>query len=284
MHWEKVALLWSLIFAINTARYLIGVGLVSAVLLLCFRAWSRRRRIQSRQPRGRDVRREIFYSLLTTAVYATVGVVTIMLYRTGVVEQPWKPHRYGWLYTIAAIPLLLVLHDAYFYWTHRAMHMPFLFRHFHHVHHRSRTPTPWAAYAFAPGEAFVMGCFVPIASYLLPLPQTAILVFMATMILRNAMGHSGIEFHPRRWIDGPLDLMTTTTHHDLHHQRVRGNYGLYFTWWDRWMGTEFPDYHEQFRRSAEQGGRETVAAIGQDAARLPLEPPGGGSRSGASVG
>lgn len=37
----------------------------------------------------------------------------------------------------------------------------------------------------------------------------------------------------------------TTTHHDLHHQRGRSNYGLYFTWWDRWMGTEHPDYQAE---------------------------------------
>jgi ring-1,2-phenylacetyl-CoA epoxidase subunit PaaE len=34
----------------------------------------------------------------------------------------------------------------------------------------------------------------------------------------------------------------------MHHQLFNGNYALYFTWWDKWMGTEFKDYesrHEQ---------------------------------------
>ena len=39
---------------------------------------------------------------------------------------------------------------------------------------------------------------------------------------------------------------TTTTHHDLHHRDFRGNYGLYFAWWDTLLGTEHPDYRRAF--------------------------------------
>ncbi|WHI53521.1 sterol desaturase family protein [Microbulbifer sp. MLAF003] len=74
---------------------------------------------------------------------------------------------------------------------------------------------------------------------------------MFVMIFRNSMLHTGREFHPRSWVDGPLDNMTTTTHHDLHHQRFQGNYGFYFTWWDRLMGTEFKDYKKVFRQAVD---------------------------------
>jgi sterol desaturase/sphingolipid hydroxylase (fatty acid hydroxylase superfamily) len=40
--------------------------------------------------------------------------------------------------------------------------------------------------------------------------------------------------------------MTTVTHHDLHHARAGTNYGLWFTWWDRMMGTEDPTYYARF--------------------------------------
>lgn len=32
------------------------------------------------------------------------------------------------------------------------------------------------------------------------------------------------------------------THHDMHHANGNSNFGLYFTWWDRLMGTEHQDY------------------------------------------
>lgn len=54
-----------------------------------------------------------------------------------------------------------------------------------------------------------------------------------------------------RWVDSKwLDWLTTTTHHDLHHSEGNHNFGLYFTWWDRWMGTEHPQYKERFRAVA----------------------------------
>lgn len=247
--------LWLMVFASDTLRYLIGVGLVSLVLFGLFRKFSLSHRIQSRRASGKDILREFSYSILTTAVYATVALVTVRAEQAGYLQIYSGFSIIDWIYAPLSLVLLLVLHDAYFYWAHRMMHLPFLFRHLHRVHHLSRTPTSWAAYAFAPGEAFLMALYVPSVTLFLPVNEVVMLVFLAIMILRNAGGHSGVEFHPPGWIDGPLDHLTTVTHHDLHHQRFQGNYGLYFTWWDRWMGTEFGDYHEQFRKA--RAGTET---------------------------
>ena len=43
-----------------------------------------------------------------------------------------------------------------------------------------------------------------------------------------------------------FDWLTTTTHHDLHHAQAGYNYAPWFTWWDRWMGTEHPEYHARY--------------------------------------
>ena len=257
---------WLTVFGIDTLRYLLAAALVSFVLFACCGTWSARRRIQNKRAKAADIRREIRYSLQTTAVYATVALFTIEAMSRGWLQKYTALADYPGWYTALTLPLLLVLHDAYFYWVHRAMHHPKLFRHLHLVHHQSRTPTPWAAYSFAPGEALLMALFVPAMLALIPLHGAVIVVFLAIMILRNAMGHSGIEFHPQGWVDGPLDCLTTTTHHDLHHQHFKGNYGLYFTWWDRWMGTEFDDYKTRFRQAAGSGpkSRATTTAAQEE--------------------
>lgn len=40
--------------------------------------------------------------------------------------------------------------------------------------------------------------------------------------------------------------MNTSTHHNLHHQQGNYNFGLYFNFWDRMMGTNHPQYAETF--------------------------------------
>ena len=253
---DQIFEFWVSVFAFDTLRYLIAAGTVSIVLLVCFRGFSERRRIQRRRPRAGDYRREISYSLITTAVYATVALVTVQMKQAGILQYYTDWGAYPTWYSLLTLPVLLILHDAYFYWVHRLMHHRWFFRYFHLAHHRSHTPTPWAAYAFAPGEAFLMALFVPLSAWLMPVNVVIQFVFLAIMIMRNAMGHSGIEFHPKGWVDGPFDCLTSVVHHDLHHQRARGNYGLYFTWWDRWMGTEFSDYKDRFREAV---GRQRIA-------------------------
>jgi ferredoxin len=51
----------------------------------------------------------------------------------------------------------------------------------------------------------------------------------------------------------------------MHHQLFNGNYALYFTWWDKWMGTEFKDYetrHEQiFERKNSKKSTEGLNSL-----------------------
>jgi sterol desaturase/sphingolipid hydroxylase (fatty acid hydroxylase superfamily) len=127
------------------------------------------------------------------------------------------------------------------------MHTRRLFRRVHRVHHKSRTPTAWAAYAFAPPEAVLEAAILPVAGLILPLHEATILLFVTHMIARNAIGHAGVELFPHWWLQAPaLRWITTTTHHDLHHSHSGFNFGLYFTWWDRWMKTEHPEYARHF--------------------------------------
>ena len=148
---------------------------------------------------------------------------------------------------MAELAAMILLHDAYFYWAHRFMHTKWLFRRVHRVHHKSRTPTPWAAYAFAPPEAILEAGILPVTALLLPLHEVTVILFVTHMIVRNVVGHAGVELFPNWWLRAPLlRLITTTTHHDLHHSHGGYNFGLYLTWWDRWMKTEHPEYASRF--------------------------------------
>ncbi len=214
----------------------------------------RGRKIQPGFAPSATIRREVRYSVLTALVFALNGFCIYLFMAEGWTLVYTQHSDYGWLYGAFSLVAAIVLHDAYFYWTHRLMHHPRLFRAFHRLHHKSLSPSPWAAYAFAPMEAVVQTLFLTILIFILPLNVTVIYLFMVHMILRNVIGHSGFELFPRGTAAHALfGIFTTNTHHDLHHSSRAGNYGLYFTWWDRLCGTENPDYRAAFARVTSGG-------------------------------
>jgi sterol desaturase/sphingolipid hydroxylase (fatty acid hydroxylase superfamily) len=228
-------------------RFYLGVALVFwGVLHVVLRRRLAHRLIQG-WPAARDIRREMAYSASTLLIFAAMGAGIFALVITGHATIYRNPGRYGWWWLCASLPLLLVWHDFYFYVTHRLLHTPWLFRRVHGVHHRSRNPSPWAAYAFHPVEAVVNGLVTPLALCAVPLHAGVLLAFAVHQIVRNAHGHLAVETMPggfaQHWLGGRF---TTSTHHHLHHETARGNYGLWFTWWDRWCGTERPDYMSRF--------------------------------------
>jgi sterol desaturase/sphingolipid hydroxylase (fatty acid hydroxylase superfamily) len=226
------------------AIFAIGVWLLLWVLLGGILAG---RKIRGTTPPSRQLATEFLVSLRSIAIFSTIGLATFALDRTGLLPGPHLAASWGPIWFGASLVLMIVGHDAYFYWAHRLMHDPRLFRRFHRRHHLSHNPSPFTAYSFDLGEAVVMAGFVPLWMIVVPTPWPAVGLFMLHQIVRNTLGHSGYEVMPARSDGRPLiGWITTVTHHDLHHSNAGWNYGLYFTWWDRLMGTEHPQYHAHF--------------------------------------
>jgi len=248
-------------FTFDLGRYLIAAGVVS-LILITFKTWAEARRIQTRKASIADYKREFFSSLRTVLVFGVTTISTVLFIEFGWVKIIEGP--VNWPLFALQLGIMIVAHDAYFYWMHRALHLKPLFRVTHLHHHKSRTPTPWAAYSFTTFEAAAEAAFVPLFLLLMQTHGLAVFIFLAHMILRNVIGHSGVEFFPSGWTHNKfLGWITTTTHHDLHHSEGNSNFGLYFTWWDRFMGTEHPDYHARFERAAKpaQMNVQTAAHI-----------------------
>ncbi|MEM8726175.1 MAG: sterol desaturase family protein [Pseudomonadota bacterium] len=249
---DKVAAHFVDVIYFDLSRYLIAAG-VLAVLLLLFRSWANHRRIQDRKANAGDYRREVLSSMRTVGVFAVTTLATLVGREMGFIEL--KLESFTVLTLIWQVALIVLAHDAYFYWAHRAMHSKLMFRTTHLHHHKSRTPTPWTAYSFSSWEAVIEAAFMPLFLIITSLfgiayAGFAVLLFMWHQIIRNVMAHAGHELFPAGWVDSPLtNWIATTTHHDLHHSSGH-NYGFYFTWWDRWMGTEHPRYKEEFRKNA----------------------------------
>lgn len=211
------------------------------------RRWVHRKIVQQ-FPKGTDIWREIRYSAVSVLIFAAVGAATAYAAREGWTQLYWRIDKYGWGWFWTSVACAIVLHDTYFYWTHRLMHHRRLFPLFHRVHHLSRNPTPWAAYSFAPLEAVVEASIFPLAVTIMPMHPLAFAIFMGWQLTYNVLGHTGYEFHPRWLMDTWLGcILNTPTNHAMHHEKMHGNYGLYFNVWDRLMGTNHADYEARFR-------------------------------------
>ena len=149
---------WDFYFNIVTkigSRYYLIAGLVFFVFyVLLKKAWNYKK-LQPRDAKAKDFIREILYSSTTILIF---GLFIYILHHPAVAPYTTRYMEIserGWFYYFAVFPVLFFMHDTYFYFTHRAMHHPALFKWFHLVHHQSTNPSPWAAYAFHPLEAVV---------------------------------------------------------------------------------------------------------------------------------
>ncbi|WP_374274644.1 sterol desaturase family protein [Brevundimonas sp.] len=219
-------------------RYLGVAWLFHAVL---WRGRGRGRAL-TRAPQRARIRREIVASLIACPIYALPAALVIELWKRGgtAMYADVAAHPLWWLPLSAVIYLLA--HDAYYYVVHRGLHHPKVFPWAHAEHHRSREPSAFASFAFDPVEAAATAWFLPALTLFIPIHVGVALGLLTLMTLTAVLNHAGREVWPEAWLRrAPLRWLITATHHDQHHRRFTANYGLYFRFWDQWLGTEAAD-------------------------------------------
>ena len=232
---------------ISLTRYFVIAGSFFLVFYILFPTSFLKGKIQHSWASKKDFIREIVHSSQTTLILAAVGLIILRspLRSYTVVYDNWDV--YPVWYAPLSILFALVIHDTYFYWMHRIVHHPRIFKTVHLLHHKSINPSPWASYSFHFTEGILEALIAPILLFLLPMHPMSFLAFTTLAFLINVYGHLGFEVMPmwlrKTWL---FELINTSVYHNLHHQKFNGNYGLYFRLWDRLMGTEFKDYTKEF--------------------------------------
>jgi Delta7-sterol 5-desaturase len=190
---------------------------------------------------------DIKLSILSSVVFALSAATIASAYDAGIVRLYADIHQYPLWYLGLSYIVTIVLQDAYFYLMHRLFHHRLLFRWWHQGHHRSNPPTPWTSFAFDPLEAIVHSLFLVGIVFLIPLHFITLLAVLSTMTVWAVVNHLGLDRLPAnfphhwcgRWFTGPA-------HHAIHHHHYALHFGLYFTFWDRQLGTQSPKYEQEF--------------------------------------
>jgi sterol desaturase/sphingolipid hydroxylase (fatty acid hydroxylase superfamily) len=228
-------------------RYLLFAGTAFLISykagILCFL----KRKIQKRLPSSKQLQNEIAHSITSIIIFGLFAVLTVLLRTNGYTLMYFDLADYGYAYLAVSFVASIFLHDTYFYWMHRLLHWQPWFKQIHATHHRSHNPTPWASFAFHPMEAILEFAILPILVYILPMHPIVLLAWSLWMISWNVLGHLGYEIFPKEFSNSVwFKWINTSTHHNLHHSNSRGNFGLYFNFWDRWMDTNDGKYRQTF--------------------------------------
>jgi len=181
-----------------------------------------------------QIKKEIGWSLVSSIIFAMLSVLFYKIYLLGYTKIYLEVSEQPLWYFIVSPFLFLILYETYYYWMHRAMHIPFIFKKVHKVHHASVLPTVFTSFSFHPLEAILQFLFFPLFLCVVPFHVVTLLIVLVFLTISAVINHSGVEIFNKM----TLTNLIGATHHDLHHKEFTNNFGLYFTWWDKWMKTE----------------------------------------------
>ena len=245
--------------AIVVARYLAAAAALYA--LLWRRAPARALRLNRRAPTWAQMRGEIGLSVVSSAIYAAPAALAVGVWERGGTRMFSDLRPQAWALILAGVAACLLLHDAFYFWAHWAMHWRPVFRACHAGHHRHPEPSPFAGFAFDPLEALLTGWFLPALVFVIPVEVHAAVAALLLTTVTGVVNHSGWEVWPRSWVEGAFGRwVITPSHHAQHHTRFACNYGLHFQLWDRLMGTNAASTAHPAWRAAAASAPEREAA------------------------
>jgi len=239
-------------FGIILGRYF----LVAGGMYLFFYTPFRKSLLESnlrQKPDRKLIQSDIKLSVFSAAVFAIASALILSGYSLGITRLYSDPQQYGLWYLGISYSAVLLLQDTYFYFTHRLFHHPSLFHWAHQGHHQYHYPTPWTSFAFDPLEAIVSSVFLISIVFILPLHFITLIAVLTTMTVWAVLNHLGIDRLPlsfphhwlAKWFIGPF-------HHSIHHLKYNRHYGLYFTFWDKLLSTEDPNFAKKLNEPKNQ--------------------------------
>ncbi|XP_049870190.1 uncharacterized protein LOC126369673 [Pectinophora gossypiella] len=141
--------------------------------------------------------------------------------------------EYGWLWFFLQFPVIFIYADYTTYIMHRMYHTPWLYKRFHKLHHKYKTPTAFSVTAIHPVEIMHIQLTMCLPLFTVPvhwLPFYAVAIYN---YYHGIIDHSGINFKALWWQPWQPDV----DFHDKHHEFFHCNYGFNMDLWDKLHGT-----------------------------------------------
>jgi len=135
--------------------------------------------------------------------------------------------------------VFFLINDFFFYWIHRFLHHPRIYKHIHKKHHEFKTTVGIAADYSHPLEGIFSNTFPTIIGPILFGAHLSVFwVYLVLRIWETVDAHSGYNFPFSPWSVFP-SIQGGADKHDFHHSHNVGNFGMLHIW-DPLMGTDKP--------------------------------------------
>ena len=148
----------------------------------------------------------------------------------------WLTFAEAPIYLAVVALLVSFLHQAHFYAIHRLIHVPWLYKHVHSIHHKSVNPSPWSSLAMHPFEHVLY--FASVFYHVLLPSHPLIALYQLHKAGFGAIpGHIGFE---KLEVGDDKVVDAHAYGHYLHHKYFEVNYGDGLVPFDKLFGT----YHD----------------------------------------
>ena len=206
----------------------------------------KKRQIYDVLPESNQQLYEIKWSMYTSVVFGISGVLMGLMWQNDWTQIYLKFDQFGFWYLPLSFIVTSLVHDLYFYWTHRWLHLPRIFKMFHKIHHNSVTPSPWASFSFHPVEGVIQALALPLIVLIVPLHPVVILIYLTAMTLSAVSNHLGFEILPQKSERSWAKWFVSGVHHTQHHRYYRYNFSLFYPFFDVLFKTEHPHFIKDF--------------------------------------
>lgn len=182
---------------------------------------------------GNQIRDNMFWSLASGVPSWTAWTILYFF----VAANGWVPT----LQSFSTSPVWFILfffvirfwQSLHFYWIHRLIHIPWLFKAVHSLHHRNVNVGPWSGLAMHPVESLFYFSSILI-HFVLPSHPIHVIFHMYALSLGAVLSHSGFD---RLIVSDRPVIKAGSFHHQLHHRYFECNYGSEEMPLDRWFGS-----------------------------------------------
>ena len=201
---------------------------------------------------GGQVRDNMFWTL-ASGVSVWTAYEALMLWAMANGHAPLLTWAANPVWFVALFLLIPVWESFWFYWIHRLLHVRWLYRHVHSLHHRNVNVGPWSGLSMHPVEHVIFLGSV-LVHWVVAAHPVHILYHLQYNALTAATTHTGFEGLVVR---DRNRLRLGTFHHQMHHRYFECNYGSLELPWDKLFGSFHdgtPDAHERIKERRRRMG------------------------------